>query len=72
MKRYRAWATADGYVEMKEHPEGAYVLFADLPSEAHGDLIQRLLAAGHDERLATGQLYLDAAAALSRSHGDDK
>ena len=34
------------------------------PSEANSDLIRRLLAAGHDERLATGQLYLDAAAAL--------
>ena len=36
-------------------------------NEANSDLIRRLLAAGHDERLATGQLYLDAAAALSRS-----
>jgi hypothetical protein len=39
----------------------------DPRGEAHSDLIQRLLAAGHDDRLATGQLYLDAAAALSRS-----
>ena len=30
MTRYSAWSTADGYVEMKEDPNGAYVLFADV------------------------------------------
>lgn len=31
----------------------------------HAELQARLLAAGHDERLATGALYFEAAAALA-------